>query len=454
MYRTSVCFLVLLLGLTASVTSAQTISLSGKVMNKKGEALSGAIVTLTVQNLKDTTDATGAYSFNSGTFTTNPAQTIQPGSENISFTNGIFVLSLTKPARVGIDMFDIQGNLLEKTIDQVAAKGNYRFDMANHPRATNVLLIRVSIGQHASTFRYVPLADGRRMIAASSTPSSNAPQAQVMAQAIIDSLQVTAAGYASTTVAISSYTGVKDITLDSITLPKFSFFVTSLKGLQELSNSQDGFGGDLRFGKTGPGAGLLGADSICQCIAEKSMPGSKVKQWRAFLSVTSDENGNPVNAIDRIGTGPWYDRLGRVVALTIQDLQQERPASADKAILNDLPNEDGVPNHQPDPNLPAVDNHNTMTGSNTEGRLHSDGVNATCQDWTSIEKGESGFRGSGPAIGFSWPQAAGGQKHWAFVIREGGCASGVTPPGAQMGPSGTVGALGGYGGFYCFAKNP
>ena len=86
-------------------------------------------------------------------------------------------------------------------------------------------------------------------------------------------------------------------------LPHFSFFVTSLKAVQDLSGSEDGFGGDLRFGETGPGAGLRGADKICATIAERSMPGSSAKQWRAFLSVTADENGQPLNAIDRIGEG-------------------------------------------------------------------------------------------------------------------------------------------------------
>ncbi|NLW30726.1 MAG: hypothetical protein GXY77_04625, partial [Fibrobacter sp.] len=98
------------------------------------------------------------------------------------------------------------------------------------------------------------------------------------------------------------------------TLEYFSFFLTSLQSLQELSGSQDGFGGDLRFGKTGPGAGLLGADSICQTIAEMSMPGSRVKKWRAFLSVEHGPDGNQVDAIDRIGSGPWYDREGRLLA--------------------------------------------------------------------------------------------------------------------------------------------
>ena len=58
------------------------------------------------------------------------------------------------------------------------------------------------------------------------------------------------------------------------TLPRFSFFVTSLGALRTLSGSQNGFGGDLCFGETGAGAGLRGADKICTTIAEMSMPGA------------------------------------------------------------------------------------------------------------------------------------------------------------------------------------
>ena len=166
-------------------------------------------------------------------------------------------------------------------------------------------------------------------------------------------------------------------------LPHFSFFVTSLKAMQDLSGSEDGFGGDLRFGETGPGAGLRGADKICATIAERSMPGSSVKQWRAFLSVTADEKGQPVNAIDRIGEGPWYDRLGRLVAPSKEDLGHIRPENGDPEIRNDLPNEDGVPNHRPDPNLPPQDNHHMLTGSNAEGEFFSS--DATCQDWTTAD---------------------------------------------------------------------
>jgi hypothetical protein len=208
-----------------------------------------------------------------------------------------------------------------------------------------------------------------------------------------------------------------------------------------LSASEDGFGGDLRFGKAD---GLSGADEICRQLAETSMPGNG-KTWRAFLSVTEGPNGMPVDAIDRIGEGPWYDRVGRVLAMTKEDVLQVRPRGADPAIVDDLPNEDGIPNH--DPGTGIIDNHNVLTGSTTQGTLDNQGLSATCQDWTS-----SAAMGGRPRCGVSWPRAS--LLNWISVLNEGGCAPGSTPPGANSGPSGTVGALGGYGGFYCFALTP
>jgi hypothetical protein len=243
---------------------------------------------------------------------------------------------------------------------------------------------------------------------------------------------------------------------------KFSFFVTSLKAMQELSGSQDGFGGDLRFGETGAGAGLKGADKICTTIAEKSMP-SNHKTWRAFLSATQGDNGQQVDAIDRIGEGPWYDRTGRLVAENLTNLAQIRPEGADEAIANDLPNEDGVPNHEPDVGAGEVDNHDILTGTNDEGRLFSTDAGSTCNDWTSAI-GETGE----PRCGHSWPRSfgnggpgggpgGGSGENWMSALDEAGCAPGVWL--IEAGPPGENGTLsvgdgGGYGGIYCFALTP
>jgi hypothetical protein len=239
-----------------------------------------------------------------------------------------------------------------------------------------------------------------------------------------------------------------------VELEPFSFFVASFAALQDLAGDDLGFGGDFRFGETGPGAGLRGADKICATIADRSMPGASAKGWRAFLSATADENGEPVNAVDRVGDGPWYDRLGRVVAMNKAALQNTRPMGAHEDILNDLPNEDGVPNHRPDPNEDEVDNHHVLTGSDEEGNLLSTNMGTTCNDWTSAE-GATGR----PRVGLSWPRNIGGGpggsagSHWISSLDEAGCAPGYTLD-QQGGPdlnNPTVGSGGGYGAIYCFA---
>ena len=233
---------------------------------------------------------------------------------------------------------------------------------------------------------------------------------------------------------------------DVSSLDNFSFFVTSLAGLQRLAKSDKGFGGDLRYGEAD---GLSGADKICSELAEASMPGAAAKGWRAFLSVAEGPEGEPVHAIDRVGEGPWYDRLGRVLAMNKAALLHPRPMGADPTIIDDLPNEDGVPNHQPDPNEDPVNNHHFLTGSDTSGKLYMNRATSTCGDWTSTA-GNAGR----PRIGFSYP--AGNRQHWLSGQDEGGCGAGyvLEDMGGSDPSNPIVGSGGGYGGFYCFALQP
>lgn len=238
-------------------------------------------------------------------------------------------------------------------------------------------------------------------------------------------------------------------------LPNFSFFVTSLSAMRSLSESPDGFGGDLRFGEEGEDAGLRGADKICATIAETSMPGSPAKQWRAFLSTTT------VDARIRIGNGPWYDRMGRLIAQNLTDLLQDRPAGTDAVIHDDLPNELGAPNRAGSAEGENDDNHDVVTASTASGEY--DGSN-TCGDWTSTtaissDTGSESGLGSlfgivmnGPTVGHSWPAFSG--TSWIGAHRAPGCSPSVsllqTGPGFGTG----IGNGGGYGGIYCFALSP
>lgn len=240
----------------------------------------------------------------------------------------------------------------------------------------------------------------------------------------------------------------------------FTFFLTSKDGLAKLAGNADGFGGNL--------GGLPGADEKCRqlAIASTSQACEAKKTWRAFLSTSS------VNAIDRIGEGPWFDRRNRRVASSKADLLGDRPVSADPAIKNDLPNEFGFPNHTPYGDGRQFDNHEILTGTGADGKVYSQtgrsgwsGAStscgsggtwsveaATCWGWTSAA-------GQGcPRVGKSWPRNDGldSGTNWMSAWNEGGCAPGGpdTESGRAMGLDGTprVGSAGGYGGFYCFAS--
>jgi hypothetical protein len=260
-------------------------------------------------------------------------------------------------------------------------------------------------------------------------------------------------------------------------LEKFSFFLTSVGSIKMVSKSEEGFGGDLRFGEVGEGAGLRGADKICKAIAEIGMPGAGAKDWRAFLSTTTGgPNGGPVHAKTRIGNGPWYDATGRLVSMTLEDLiGSNRPGGADPAIRDDLPNEFGIPNHTDGApgcvGQECPDNHQTLTGTNCVGELYTGGGSMggqneitptcegvtppnntpnpayTCNDWTS-----SAAEGD-PWCGHSWPRQGSGLC-WMSAAKDGGCAPCVRLEEMGGVNENCVGSAGGYGGFYCFEYKP
>ena len=72
-----------------------------------------------------------------------------------------------------------------------------------------------------------------------------------------------------------------------------SFFITSV-----------GKGDGANYG------GLAGADAYCQTMGTAAGRGAPVV-WHAYLST---QGAGAVNARDRIGSGPWYNARGGLVA--------------------------------------------------------------------------------------------------------------------------------------------
>ncbi len=211
---------------------------------------------------------------------------------------------------------------------------------------------------------------------------------------------------------------------------RFSFFVTSLATMRAQSGSQDGFGGNL--------GGLAGADAICQTAA--AAVGGGGKTWRAFLSTYN--NGTPIHAIDRIGQGPWYDKNERLIAQNLAGLTTGNRPVGDAATINDLPDENGTP-------LTTFgDSHDILTSSTTAGRFEGSSAVNSCNDWTDAGAGTPNT----VRVGHSWPAQSG--MHWIRAHQTRGCSPGVNLVQNGPGTGTSVGAGGGWGGFYCFALTP
>ncbi len=444
---------------------SQSITISGKVSDAEGQAISGAVVTLQNAGIQSTTAADGRFSL------TNSAPISQNGRAYSNFAgsirNGVLSIHIAQKSEVTITSYSLEGRILSR-VRKLMDVGSHSITLQRS--GSGIHFYKVELGKK-EIFLKTYSTDGVVNSAAQSVLSSQISGSLSKLSkpaAFDDALTVKKYGYLDYTMPLTSaeMSGIEiQMQKDDTSLEPFSFFVTSLAALQELSGSEDGFGGDYRFGETGPGAGLRGADKICETIAEMSMPGSGAKQWRAFLSVTDDGTGKQVNAIDRIGEGPWYDRLGKVLAPTKADLLHDRPQNGDPAIADDLPNENGIPNNRPDPLEDKVDNHLTVTGSNELGELF--GPTSTCDDWTSTTSAHE------PRVGFSWPQSFGigmpgggggfpidgnlNGKNWISGWSMAGCEAGIDldySTGAGKRGDKSIGSGGGYGGFYCFALNP
>lgn len=117
--------------------------------------------------------------------------------------------------------------------------------------------------------------------------------------------------------------------------------------------------------------GLEGADALCLKLAEAAGAGDKT--WRAYLSAEG------VNARDRIGTGPWQNYAGVVVATDLENLHSNAVNINKETGLT----ETGavVSGRGDDPNQ-----HDILTGTNADGTL---AVGQTCDDWTSNGDGSA-----------------------------------------------------------------
>lgn len=197
--------------------------------------------------------------------------------------------------------------------------------------------------------------------------------------------------------------------------PPLSFFITS---------EGTGKGADL--------GGLAGADAHCQKLA--TAVGAGGKTWHAYLSTQASKDQAAVNARDRIGTGPWHNTRGAVVA---KDLAHLHGDTIEAARLGNNLSWATAFTEKNEPVKRAGDKpneHDILTGSQPDGRAFTDAADRTCKNFTSSAA-------DGAAQIGHFDRTGGGNTSWNSAHPTKGC-----------GQENLV-STGGAGLFYCFATN-
>lgn len=197
---------------------------------------------------------------------------------------------------------------------------------------------------------------------------------------------------------------------------KMSFFVSSV-----------GSGDGANFG------GLAGADAHCTTLATAA--GSS-KKWAAYLSanmVIDRSSGSPkvtngISARDRIGSGPWHNAKGVLIANDVDALHSADVNISLKTGLDENGNE--VNGRGAKPNK-----HDILTGTDSNGHFSTAGGDTTCGNWTSNGKG-SAIVGHHDRAGLNNSR---NMISWNSAHGSAGCGQGDLP------------RTGGAGLLYCFA---
>ncbi len=196
---------------------------------------------------------------------------------------------------------------------------------------------------------------------------------------------------------------------------------------------------------TGNLGGLAGADQICQNEAQAIGGQAAARTWHAYLSQEQRGNQPRINARDRIGAGPWFNVKGQLIASNVADLHGD--VQRDRNNIQRATALDAKGGEVPGVGSPPGGNqHDIMTGSDSQGRAFTDGNDHTCNNWTSDAMTLAQQNPNVPAdraramLGHS-DRSGGGNISWNATHMSQGCSKQ------------SLINTGGAGRIYCFATN-
>jgi hypothetical protein len=201
-------------------------------------------------------------------------------------------------------------------------------------------------------------------------------------------------------------------------------------GLQAQQTGMTFFVTSVGSGKGADLGGLTGADRHCQSLAKA---GAGNRTWHAYLSASASGGAAAVNARDRIGSGPWQNAKGVVIARNVDELHGKNNLTKQTALTE----KSGIVNGRGD----TPNTHDALTGSQPDGRAFAGDQDMTCRNWTSSGEGAATL-GHIDREGLRDDDAS---RSWNSSHPSRGTGGGCSQDALK--------STGGAGLFYCFAIN-
>jgi hypothetical protein len=219
---------------------------------------------------------------------------------------------------------------------------------------------------------------------------------------------------------------MKNITFTCLAITVALLSLSWVASSQEQKSAMTFFITSVGSGKGADLGGVVGADKLCQALAQAVGAGNRT--WRAYLSTDGSDGKPAVNARDRIGKGPWQNAKGVVIGKNLDELHGNNNISRETALSE---KGERINARGDTPNM-----HDILTGSQPDGRAFTGNEDRTCRNWTSSGDGAA-MVGHHDRMGLRDDESS---KSWNSSHPSRGCSQDA------------LRSSGGNGLFYCFAN--
>ncbi|MEO6097156.1 MAG: hypothetical protein ABIW76_16350, partial [Fibrobacteria bacterium] len=120
-----------------------------------------------------------------------------------------------EPSRIQVEIYDMSAHLLDRVTAEIPSSGRYHIDVAGMVPKENLVFIRATLGGRSEAYRYFRMRDGTFAARPGLANASIESAGFAKVAATLDTLKVTAAGFTTRSLPLSTYDTTVNVRMES-----------------------------------------------------------------------------------------------------------------------------------------------------------------------------------------------------------------------------------------------